>query len=124
MATDILRLPVTPISRPKWPNNQFQRYVVGWADLGIIKVGCTSNGRARWGPFLARGAVMIDLACYECAVDAEVRLDKALREFYRPAFRNKQDAKEILGSGGAGYLECLSVPVSEWAHVARLALEA
>lgn len=124
MLANIVRLSDAPLSRPKWPVVQFQRYVVGWPELGIIKVGSTSNGRRRWGTFLARGAQIIDLACYECAVSAEVGLHEAMGARYPKAFSHSGEAKNILGNGGGGFMECYSVPVSEWSNVARLALEA
>lgn len=100
-----------------------QRYVVGWPE-GIIKIGSTLDGKRRWGPFLARGALMIDLAFYERlleALEAEVWLGKQLRGNYQQAFRQREDAKDYLGNNGGGYTECFRVPTVEWAEIARLA---
>lgn len=84
-----------------------QRYVIGWPE-GIIKVGSTSHGRRRWGTFLSRGGTMIDLANYAELGDS-LQAD------------NKTQAAHILGSAGAGYLECFAVPRTDWAAVQQLA---
>lgn len=98
-----------------------QMYVVGWPD-GIIKVGCTSHGRQRWGGFLTRGGIMLDIGYYPGAdsVYAEVWLQEQLEKTYQPAFRSKEEAKPYLGNSGAGYLECFLVPVSDWPAVVEL----
>lgn len=92
-----------------------QTYVVGWPD-GIVKVGCTSHGRKRWGSFLARGGRMLDIGYYAGAdcVYAEIWLQERLAEHFPPAFASKEDAEPYLGSKGAGYLECYRIPVSDW----------
>lgn len=117
------RLSDEPLSRPPRHPLQSQRYVVGWPNLGVIKIGSTMNGRARWGTFLARGAALIDLACYDCSTTAEAYLKSLIERDYAPAFQEKSEAKSILGNRGAGYLECYRVPVSDWHIVQRMALE-
>jgi hypothetical protein len=100
-----------------------QRYVVGWPE-GIVKIGSTSDGKKRWGPLLARGAVMIDLAFYPCfieALEAEVWLRRQARARYEQAFATREEAEEHLGKGGAGYSECFRIPTAEWPDFARLA---
>jgi hypothetical protein len=99
-----------------------QRYVVGWPD-GIVKVGSTSAGKTRWGPFLARGAVMIDLAFYEQMLEqleAEAWLRERIAARYPTAFNSRSEASEYLGNQGAGYLKCFRVPTVEWPALARL----
>lgn len=100
-----------------------QRYVVGWPE-GIIKIGSTSDGMKRWGPLLARGAVMIDLAFYPRlieALEAEVWLLAQVRQRYERAFATKEEAKEHLGMRGTGYSECFLVPTAAWPDLSRLA---
>ena len=100
-----------------------QRYLVGWPD-GIVKVGSTDNGRKRWGPFLRRGAEMLDLANYGkdgSEMHAELWLQAQLRSRFSRAFASKPEAAPYLGSRGAGYLECYSIPVSRWPEIVDLA---
>jgi hypothetical protein len=100
-----------------------QRYVVGWRD-GIVKVGSTANGSRRWGPFLARGATMLDLAHYgkdNGDLHAEIWLQEQLDQRYARAFEAKSDAAPYLGSQGAGYLECYRIPVDVWPEIIELA---
>ena len=103
------------------------RYVVGWPD-GTVKIGHTDLGRRRWGMFLARGGIMVDLAFYESALyplQAEVWLQHAVsRMGYRRAFTSKREAEKHLGNGGSGYSECSRVPVDDWGVLVGMAREA
>jgi hypothetical protein len=96
-------------------------YIVGWTE-GIVKVGCTANGRTRWGKFLSRGAVLLDLAYFSGVDDmnAELWLQKQLGERYPQAFESKAESLPYLGDG-CGYLECYRIPVSEWPALVQLA---
>lgn len=116
------RLTEPEVSRSSGKWVRPQTYVVGWQD-GIIKVGCTSHGRQRWGGFLTRGGTMLDLGYYAGAdcVYAEVWLQERLADRYPLAFASKEEAKPYLGSNGAGYLECYRVPVSDWPALIELA---
>ena len=67
---------------------------------------------------------MLDLAVYENAVEAEACLQRRVAALYPRAFQAKVSAQAILGNGGAGYLECYSVPTDEWAFIVRIAREA
>lgn len=102
------------------------RYVIGWPN-GIVKVGHTNLGRRRWGMFLARGGVMLDLAFYESAhhpLEAEVWLHEAVsRMGYESAFSCKAEAEKYLGNRGAGYTECSLIPVTDWDHLIETAKE-
>jgi hypothetical protein len=97
-------------------------YVVGWPD-GIVKVGYTSQGRERWGKFLARGGVMLDISYFAGidAVHAEVWLQEHLAARYPLAFDSKEESKPYLGSNGCGYLECYRIPVRDWPALVELA---
>jgi len=100
-----------------------QRYVVGWAE-GIVKVGSTWNGRQRWGTFLARGGTMLDLAYYGPSGDdlkSEAWLQGRIEERFARAFATKSEAAPYLGNGGAGYLECYAIPVTQWPEIIELA---
>lgn len=114
------RIPEPELRGRNW--RKPQTYVIGWPD-GIVKVGCTSLGRERWGRFLARGGSMLDLSFYvgADAVDAESWLEDRLSEKYQPAFRSKEESKPYLGSSGSGYMECYRVPVSDWPALIELA---
>lgn len=111
--------PVRYRSAGKWYSPQM--YVVGWPD-GIVKVGCTANGRTRWGKFLTRGAVLLDLAYFGGIDDmnAELWLQDQLEARYPRAFKSKAESLPYLGDG-CGYLECYRIPASEWPAVVELA---
>ena len=66
---------------------------------------------------------MIDLACFDDSLAAEIYLENIVGMFYKRAFDNKYEAKEILGNNGAGYLECFNVPSSDWGFIQQLAQE-
>lgn len=117
------RLSLEPLNRPPQYPLHKQRYVVGWPELDVIKIGSTLRGRARWGTFLNRGGVMIDLACFDDSISAEVYLENIVSMFYNRAFDSKHEAKHILGNNGAGYLECFNVPLSDWGFIQKLAQE-
>lgn len=106
-----------PVIRPgNWRDPQ--RYVVGWPD-GVVKVGCTDHGRARWGGFLNRGGVMLDIGYFTNHVHAEIWLREKLDGKYPRAFSSKEEAKPYLGGKG-GYSECYRIPVSEWPALLEL----
>lgn len=100
-----------------------QRYVVGWAD-GIVKIGETWNGRARWGPFLKRGGTMLDLAYYEDlghGLHGEIWLQRQVAKTYQQAFETKAEAIPYMGPSGAGWLECFKIPPEKWPEIIELA---
>lgn len=100
-----------------------QRYVVGWLD-GIVKVGQTDLGRRRWGTFLFRGGIMLDLAYYSELADsshAEIWLQKRLQERFKLAFTERRQAEPYLGGRGAGSMECFRIPMDRWHEVLELA---
>lgn len=101
-----------------------QRYLVGWPG-GIVKVGSTMIGRARWGAFLNRGATMLDLAQYQNLCDdlvAETWLQEQIVGLgYSQAFEYKDDATEYLGARARGYLECYRIPVEDWPKIIEIA---
>ena len=100
-----------------------QRYVVGWPD-GIVKVGVTDFGRRRWGPFLSRGGIMLDLAYYETLADSSVAeswLQSRLLERFKFAFSDRSQAEPYLGGRGSGSMECFRIPVDHWPEVLELA---
>lgn len=101
-----------------------QRYVVGWQD-GIVKVGSTMTGRARWGIFLNRGARMLDLAQYQKLCDdleAETWLHHQIACMgYKKAFESVEQSTQYLGPRGRGYLECYRIPVEDWPKIIEIA---
>jgi len=112
-----IRIP-RPVVRPgNWRDPQ--RYVVGWPD-GVVKVGCTDRGRARWGSFLNRGGVLLDISYFAIPAYAEVWLQEQLAKKYPLAFDSKEESRPYLGGKG-GYSECYRIPVSEWPALLELA---
>jgi hypothetical protein len=108
-------------SAGKWYSSQM--YVIGWPD-GIVKVGSTGNGRERWGKFLSRGGVMLDLAYFKDCGDlhAETWLQEQLDGLYPRAFNAKHESLPYLGDG-CGYMECYRIPRDEWELVVEIAGE-
>lgn len=107
-----------PVIRPgNWRDPQ--RYVIGWPD-GVVKVGCTDHGRARWGGFLNRGGVMLDISYFTNHVHAEIWLREQLDAKYPRAFNSKEESSPYLGGKG-GYSECYRVPLSDWPELLELA---
>lgn len=94
-----------------------RRYVIGWADHDLVKIGCAS-GAARVRRFTrTRGAELLDLAYYDRLYDdvrAEVWLDQAASALWPSAFRRKEDARFLLGNDTAGWTEFLRIPVEDW----------
>ena len=107
-------------SAGRWFLNQI--YIVGWPDDGIVKVGVTSNGRERYGPFLNRGAEMISLTSHKgmAFLEIERHMHDEMGTRWPPAFESKHEASEYLGRQGGGWLECYSIPVTEWHDVIDL----
>ena len=99
------------------------RYVVGWPDLDVVKIGATHRGRARWRPFLLRGGIMLALHAFPRPYDAETALEEAVAPHMERAFDSRQEAAHILGCGGSGYLECYHLPTSEWRWLVSCANE-
>lgn len=100
-----------------------QRYLVGWPD-GIVKVGKTNLGKRRWGPFLSRGGIMLDLAYYSTLGDSftgEIWLQNRLQERFRLAFTERRQAEPYLGGGGSGSMECFRIPMDRWYEALQLA---
>ena len=84
-------------------------YVVRWPD-GIMKIGFTEH--KRWRVFTNRKARLLDVFYFE-KVDQALEIEDLLRKLFkypRP-FDEKNAAKLHLGTSGAGYLECRSVPL-------------
>lgn len=101
------------------------RYIVGWESDGIIKVGSTMFGRARYGKFLSRGAEIVDLAYYPELIDslhAETWLLRRLGREFPAAFSDREEAMEHLPLGG-GWTECFAVPACDWPTVVQMAHE-
>lgn len=95
-------------------------YVVGWREAGVIKNGFSE--RQRWRPFVLRGAELIALYAFPHSGVEAVRFETFLEEkaamLYRPAFLDKTDeARELLGGAGGGYLECYRADVDDWASI-------
>lgn len=100
-----------------------QRYVIGW-ECGVVKVGETWLGHRRYGKFLGRGGIMLDLAFYAHlgeSLEAEGWLQNELSGIYEPAFSDRADASDLLGGAGAGHTECFAVPPSDWPAIVELA---
>lgn len=112
--------PYAYYSDGRWLLNQV--YIVGWRELGIVKVGTTSNGREHYGPFLNRGGELISLTSYEgmSYLDIKRRVLEVMEICWPLAFESKAEAAEHLGRGGCGWLECYSIPVAEWYDVIDL----
>lgn len=100
-----------------------QRYVVGWHDAGIVKVGSTTLGRQRWGAYLSRGATMLDLGYFNHAVTAEIYMQTVLAAEYPRAFKAPEQAIPYLGTTGSGYTECFRVPPADWGIILEIAQE-
>lgn len=98
-----------------------QRYIVGWAEHDIIKVGVTGGYGKRWRRFTANGAEMLDLATYVDVCAAEARIRASLALMFPPAFHHPAEARELLGTGGSGYTECFSIPIEAWPMVIHIA---
>ena len=101
-----------------------QRYVVAWPE-GIVKAGNTWNGRRRWGPFLSRGAAMLDLATFDSLgpdLESEQYMHTILAERFPPAFQHRSEATDHLPRGG-GWMECYAVPPEEFAWVIEVAAQ-
>lgn len=96
-----------------------QLYVVGWAELEIVKVGWTSLGRRRWGRFLASGGELLFVHNGPESGKAEHTLERSLIRYPR-AFQRREESLGILPKGG-GYTECRRIPPSQWGHVIDLA---
>ena len=109
--------PYAHYSAGRWFLNQV--YIVGWPDIGVVKVGVTSNGRRRYGAFLNRGAEMLSLTSHKgmAFLEIEGRMHSAMEMRWPPAFESRAEAAEFLGQRGGGWLECYSVPVTEWHDV-------
>lgn len=99
------------------------RYVVGWPEAGVVKVGITRCGPGRWQGFIDRGADLIALHEFEDPVGPERHLLATLTMRYPRAFASSSDAEECLGQHGAGFTECFAVPRGHWQAVAALAEE-
>lgn len=101
-----------------------RRYVIGWAEHDLVKIGCTS-GAARVKRFTRiRGAELIDMAYYDRLwddVNAEVWLDQAASALWPSAFKRKDDARFLLGTDCGGWTEFLRIPVEDWPELRRLA---
>lgn len=94
-----------------------QRYVIGWRDHDVIKVGYTSIGRRRYGRFLTRGGELLDLHTSTDALDAERHLQQALARYWPAAFGDSTEAVPLLGPRGSGWLECYRIPAADWPRV-------
>lgn len=101
-----------------------ERYIVGWPDHGVVKVGTTSIGRRRYGLFLARGGTMIHNQAFPPGMhsfSSESRIERILAAAGPRAFADKTEAAPLLGNRGAGYLECYRIDTKFWPFIADLA---
>lgn len=100
-----------------------QRYVIGWAEHGLVKIGC--GNRSRVQRFMrTRGAELIDLAYYEHLYDdvrSEVWLDKQANLRWPRAWSFKHEARFLMGNNTGGWTEFYAIPVDEWDELRRLA---
>jgi hypothetical protein len=109
------------MSAGKWLTPE--RYIVGWPGHGIVKVGTTDHGRRRWAKFLGTGAQIICRDFYDVPIHslyAELWMHEVLGAEFPKAFQSKDSSRALLGDGG-GWLECFSVPTSEWDLVVDVA---
>lgn len=115
--------PPRQMSAGRWLTST--RYLVGWPEVGVVKVGSTMQGRRRYGVFLSRGAQILDLSHYERLMDslhAEYWLMHQLGLEYPSAFRCRYDAVDFMPKG-AGWTECFAIGTSQWERVIELAHE-
>lgn len=96
-----------------------QRYVIGWRDHDLVKVGTTTLGRRRYGMFLARGGEVLDLRNYKSCgdLDAELSLQSVLDDHWPRAFASRHEAAPFLGNKGSGWTECFRIPTHDWSRV-------
>lgn len=101
-----------------------QRYVVGWPQHGLVKIGCSSSHQRVRRFLRTQGAELIDLAYYEHLFDdvrSETWLSTAALTEWPRAWENKDHARFLMGSDTAGWTEFLAVPVADWPTLRRLA---
>lgn len=112
--TDPAPHPHAHYSAGRWLLSQL--YIVGWPEFDVVKIGITSNGRERYGPFLARGAEMLLLSTYPFGdnLNEEQRMRELLSLRWPPAFESKEESMLMLGRRGSGWMECYRIPVDEW----------
>ena len=90
------------------------RYIVGWPERGVIKVGSSFGKRRAYDYAITGGdALLVDYyATLTEALAAERNLWRDLRGRYPMAFTDKESARELIPRGG--WMECLAIPVSDW----------
>jgi hypothetical protein len=101
-----------------------RRYVIGWPEHGVVKIGC-SSGPERVKRFLrTTGAELIDLAFYERLYD-DVRSESWLAiqagRIWPSAWRTKDEARSLMGNNTGGWTEFYAIPVDEWDLLRRMA---
>src|SRR5690242_4261305 len=82
-----------------------QRYVVGWPERDLVKIGCGSTQRVRRFT-RTLGAELIDLAYYAHLYDdvrAESWLDRQASRLWPDAFGSKDEARLFMGSNTDGW---------------------
>ena len=100
-----------------------QRYVIGWPEHGLVKIG-SGNGRRVKRFTSTPGAELIDIAYYAHLYDdvrSEVWLDRQAGLRWPQAFQFKHEARFLMGNNTAGWTEFRSIPVEEWPELRRLA---
>ena len=90
-------------------------YVVGWRAERVVKVGYTMR-RGRWTSFLGRGAEVISLNFLEDGdpPGIEMWLQREIGSRHPAAFTRRNEALDMLGRGGDGYLECYRIHPGAW----------
>lgn len=83
-------------------------YIVYWPKNGVFKIGFSALWR--WRTFVSRGAEVVELYEFESHRDAfavETWLQASADQLTDRAFPECTDeARNLLGRNGAGYLEC------------------
>lgn len=96
-------------------------YLVAWPQHDVMKAGYSAH--RRWRYFEIRGALVLGVWRFESideAFAAEDALDRCLRGLGGGrAFTSAAEAAPIIGNGGGGYLECITVPAAAIGHAAE-----
>jgi hypothetical protein len=100
-----------------------QRYVIGWPEHGLVKIGCGNERRVK--RFLhTSGAHALDIAYYERLYDdvrAESWLHMAALRLWPAAWQFKHEARFLMGNNTGGWTEFCRIPVEDWPILRRMA---
>lgn len=100
------------------------RYVVGWPEHGLVKIGCSTNP-ARVKRFTrTKGAELIDVAHYARLYDdvrSECWLASRVERKWPRAWARKDESTFLLGRNTGGWTEFYAVPVEDWTELRELA---